>query len=257
MYKSLSGILILLLFFVLIFSSCRTNILLGDVEGSVNVKDTVTEKVLKYEHRLRPDDKIMISFWNHPELSNGNIYNPIPTQVLDENRALLIDKDGFTSLPMLGRKKLSGMTVAEAARSLEKMYASFYKDPIITINVINLRVSVLGEVNRPGMVTLKKEQTSLLEAVSEAGDFTIDAKKARVKIIRGDLNDPEIITVDLTTLDAMKNSELILRADDIVYVEPLRRKFSSRTTQDILPYVSIASSLANVFYLLFFLSNNN
>ena len=99
-------------------------------------------------------------------------------------------------------------------------YKKYLRNPYVSVKILNQRLFVLGEVNAPGVVPLHSGTMTLFEALATAGDLTIDGKRTDILIIRGDLRNPQIREIDLTNIKKLKLASLILRPNDIVYVQP-------------------------------------
>ena len=258
--RNSSILLILTLAVVLIGSSCgvkKKRVILRDVKTSVEAKGVDRSQALEYEHVLRPDDKVLINFFNHPELSTGSIFtlSGVDRNVSGgaaQDKGVLIDKDGNINLPYVGKLKVAGLTTIQTEQLLMKSYEVYYPDPLINIEVINLRVQVLGEVSKPGTVKFEREQNTLVEVLAAAGDLTFDADRTNIKVIRrGNYGEePQVIIVDLTKMNSYVNGNIYIEADDVIYVEPLGRKFNTTLIRDILPIVSIiASTLSSILLI--------
>ena len=168
------------------------------------------------------DDILRIVNLQNPELISG-ISSGTGTGTLGQSLNLnyRVESDSTVAVPVLGKVKLAGLTVLQAERKLQDLYKKeFLKDPIIDVSITNMKVTLLGEVLRQGAYELSKDKTNLVEVIGVAGGFTNRANKTKVKIIRGDKSDPEIIYVDMTDVRAVSSPLLNLKKDDIVYVEP-------------------------------------
>ena len=159
----------------------------------------------------------------------------------------LVEKDGNVKLPMLGRVQLRGLTPREAEKVLEDQYTFFYNKPFVTIKVLNKRVTVFTGTGGTGtVVTLQNENTTLIEALAQAGGITGTGKANKIKLIRGSLQNPEVQLVDLSTIEGMKKGNLVVQANDIIYVEPIPR-LSTGLINEITPLVAIITSFVIVY----------
>lgn len=157
-----------------------------------------------------------------------------------------VDIDGYVKLPIIGRIKIVGQTPREAEKLLETQYATYYNKPFVTVKVMNRRVLVFpGEGGAGKVVTLTNENTSLVEALALAGGISQNGRAARIKLIRGDSRNPQVQLIDLSTVEGMKQSNLLLQANDIIYVEPTRR-VSQGVLSEIAPFVGIITGLASI-----------
>jgi polysaccharide biosynthesis/export protein len=195
-----------------------------------------------YEHRIEIDDQVGIRFLNNLDITKGVnlVEGSGPTGV-----PFLVNKNGEIDLPQVGKLKVLGMTKQEVKEAVETKYGTVYRDPKVEIAVLNLSVSVQGEVGSPGVYPLVRERTSLIEVLSAAGGITQFGKRSVVKVIRGvgQRKDPEILIFDLRQLDAIKTEDMYLRNKDIIYVEPR----DIRVIADALsPYTNVLALLSTI-----------
>lgn len=201
------------------------------------------------EYRLAVNDEINFSMYTNDgfrkvdisSLTNENY------QKISATFNYLIEFDGTAKMPLLGRVPLKGLTLREAELLMEEKYAQYFQKPFVVLSVTNRRVIVFpGSEGAAKVVPLKNEQTTLIEALALAGGISVTGKAYRIKLVRGDLKNPEVYLIDLSTLEGMKSAELILQANDIIYVEP--RLYVVRTAMsEVLPYISFLTSII-IFY---------
>jgi len=170
----------------------------------------------------------------------------------------LVDKNGNIEFPILGTIHVGGLTKSEAVELIKRKLAPYLKDPIVTIRFMNFRVSVLGEVSRPGSFNLGNERINLLEVLAMAGDLTILGKRENVLVIRENEDGTKSsVRINLTTNDAFKSPFFYMQQNDIVYVEPNRTKIMSASyaRQNLPFFISTISGLASLTALIIALSN--
>lgn len=132
----------------------------------------------------------------------------------------LIDIDGNIDYPVLGKIKLLGLTVEEAKELFKEKLSEYLKDPIINIRILNFRVTVDGEVARPGVYPVSGERVTILEALGMAGGLTIKGKRENVLIVR-DFNGAKTYTrIDLTNKEVFNSPVYYLTQNDYIYVQP-------------------------------------
>ncbi|MEK6616308.1 MAG: polysaccharide biosynthesis/export family protein [Bacteroidota bacterium] len=154
-----------------------------------------------------------------------------------------VEFDGSVKLPLLGRTTLKGMSVREAELFLEEKYSTFYNKPYVLLEVTNRRVIIFpGSEGSAKVVALANENTTLMEALASAGGISQSGKAYNVKLIRGDLKNPEIYLVNLSTIDGVKQSDMVLQANDIIYVEPQLR-IGRDVMGEILPYLTFVTTM--------------
>jgi polysaccharide export outer membrane protein len=147
----------------------------------------------------------------------------------------LVDQEGDIDFPILGKIKARGMTRNQLREHIKTLLidGGYLRDPIITINFLNFKVSVQGEVNQPGSFYISGERITLLEALSMAGDLTIYGRRDRVVVIREANGERAMLNHDLTSTELFTSPYYYLQQNDIVYVEPnVRRAQQSRINQN-------------------------
>ena len=138
----------------------------------------------------------------------------------------LVDKEGNIDFPVLGKLRIEGLTRSGVRDIIkEKLIAEGQlKDPIVTVNFLNFKVSVQGEVNRPGSFNITGERITLLEALSMAGDPTIYGRRDRVAVVREVQGERTIRYHNLNSTELFNSPYYYLQQNDIVYVEPNKRR---------------------------------
>jgi polysaccharide biosynthesis/export protein len=141
----------------------------------------------------------------------------------------LVSSDGFIQFPLLGNIKAEGFTKNQlkdkiANTILEK---KLLVEPIVTIRFVNFRITVLGEVKSPGVLTIPSEKVSLLEAIGLAGDMTLYSKRENVLVIREENNQKVIKRLNLNSTEIFSSPYYYLKSNDIVYVEPNKAKVAT------------------------------
>ncbi len=242
-----SGAMIgVLLFFSILQSGCRSQRLfytpksyekLNDPVVRINV-DEDTDNT-NYQHKIIPDDRLMIRFMNNVEFVNGLQSPP------DQGFVFLVDLAGNINLPLVGPVEVGGLTREAVQEKLMDLYGDSFTNPSIEVQIIGLSVSVQGEVKRPGIIELPRERTSLIEVLASSGGITAYGKKDVVKVIRGVSKEqkPEIYIFDLTQLEAIESTDLFLRDKDIILVEPRGIRIFGNL---LAPYASFLSLLSTV-----------
>lgn len=139
----------------------------------------------------------------------------------------LVDTDGKINFPVLGKLEIVGLTTKELTKKLEALLVGYISDPVINIRFANFRISVLGEVNRPGAYPILNEHMSVVEAISLAGDLTIYGKRDAILLIRTVNGEKKQVYLDLTKKDILDSPYYYLKQNDIVYVVPNKTKVNA------------------------------
>lgn len=169
-----------------------------------------------------------------------------------QQQSYLVDNNGNIDFPILGRQLVAGKTRAELVDHLRELIAKDVRDPIVNVRIVNYKVTVLGEVNRPGSYTIEGERITLPEALGLAGDMTIYGKRKDVIILREIEGKKEHKIVDLTTVASLQSDYYYLKQNDVVYVQPNSAQIqSSKFNRNATVYVSVASLLISVLVLIF------
>ncbi|WP_420580068.1 polysaccharide biosynthesis/export family protein [Reichenbachiella sp.] len=154
----------------------------------------------------------------------------------------LVKTDGTVKFPIVGQVKIDSLTLDQAELMLQKKYDEYYKQSFVKLTFNNKRVVVLGATEINGqIIPLTNENVSLVEILAMAGGLDMGSKSQNIKVIRGNLSNPEVYQIDLSTVSGMKQSMLEIEPGDIIYVEPWRRPFIEGT-KDIAPILSLLSS---------------
>ncbi|HEY0895598.1 MAG TPA: polysaccharide biosynthesis/export family protein [Sphingobacteriaceae bacterium] len=187
----------------------------ADTMRSVFVVNGQSEESMTY--RIRRNDILAVRNLQDLRLITPQDNNHQSQQQLTYR----VDMDGMVTLPVVGRLPVAGMSRKEASDRIQSLYKqTLLKDPIIDVSVVNLKVTVLGEFTRQGNFLLEKENTTLIDIIGEAGGITPKANPGSLKIIRGERTNPEIIYVNLKDINSLSNPKLVLRNNDIIYMEP-------------------------------------
>jgi polysaccharide export outer membrane protein len=155
----------------------------------------------------------------------------------------MVDQNGNIQLPMIGPIQVAGLTTAAARDLIQSKLMPFLKEPVVSLRLINFKVSVLGDVARPGVYPVQNERVSVTEALSMAGDLTITAVRSNILLVREIEGKRQYIRLDLQKKETFNSPYYYLQNNDVIYVQPSNAK-----------YASVDSSYRNVSILLSALS---
>lgn len=184
---------------------------------------------------IQPDDILSISIITvDPQtasvVNQSNELEAIGTARRPEGRLIegfTVDKNGEIELAIIGRLKVAGLTTYEARELIRKRASEYYQKPNVNVRFANFKVSVLGEVNRPGSFTLPGEKVTVLDALSLAGDLTIYGKRENIMVIREQNGVKEYGNLDIASSNIFKSPYYYLKQNDVIYVEPNKAKVMS------------------------------
>ncbi|MBS1593936.1 MAG: polysaccharide biosynthesis/export family protein [Bacteroidetes bacterium] len=153
----------------------------------------------------------------------------------------LVDQEGFVKFPVLGIMYVKGYTQSELEAQLAQRYASLFVNPFVVLRVANRRVFLFkGDMGM--VIKLNDAPTNLVEVLAKAGGLERLLKAYKIKIIRGDLANPQVRIVDLSTLEGLRSADLIVQSNDIIYIEQ-RKSVITDFTREILPVITPVISL--------------
>ena len=231
------------------------------------IVNSISEQLPLYDARIMPKDLLTITVnttdpqaaapfnLSYQIQANSNSQN-ILTTGQSALQQYLVNNEGEITMPVIGKVKVVGMTKNQAEEIIRVRLEPYLKEePIVTVRMANYKISVLGEVARPGSFTINNEKVNVLEALAMAGDLTIYGLRDNVKLIREDAQGKrEIITLNLNNAELVTCPYFYLKQNDILYVTPNETKaknsdIGNSTTlwfsaTSIL--VSIASLLATI-----------
>ncbi|MCK5136604.1 MAG: polysaccharide biosynthesis/export family protein [Bacteroidales bacterium] len=161
-----------------------------------------------------------------------------------------VDDEGYIKLPYINRVKLSGLTLVQASDHIEEELAQYLLYPSVFIRFVNNKVTILGEVNRPGVYVFNYKSVNILQAIGYANDVATFGNRKNVLIIREEGEYRSKYEIDLTS-DALLTSEYyMVKSNDIIYVEPLKSK---KWGMDTFPYDLLLSMASLTIVVLTFM----
>jgi polysaccharide biosynthesis/export protein len=156
--------------------------------------------------------------------------------------------DGTVDLPVLGEVQVAGMKRLEVEKMLKEKYASVFVDPFLIITVSNRRAFVFAGLGRAQVVPLPRENTSLAELLALSGGIAENAKSNKIRVIRGDYENPTIRKVDLSTINGLKDAGMIMQANDLVVIEPVTRA-APALLRELTPYLGLITTALTLVLL--------
>ena len=193
------------------------------------------------DYKIQPMDRLAIVSYNHKDL--------MPVSIND--KGILLDSHGYATLPLVHKVHLSGLTQNQAAHKLERLYSKYLKNPSFNVEALNKKIYVLGEVKKPGVVKMDKDQITILEALANAGDLGDNAVRNNIIVLSRDtVGHMRMRKIDLTNFSAMQATNLMLKPNDIIYVQPNNWKQIKVTADNLGAVTKVISNVAAP-YLIF------
>ena len=159
----------------------------------------------------------------------------------------LVEQDGYVELPLFGRTYALGLTENELEDLIEQKCEPIFNEPFAVLQVKNRRAFVFSG-SAAAVISLNPGPTTLLEVIAKSGGLSNDLKAHNIKVLRGDLKNPEIIDVDLSTMEGLKNADLIIQTNDVIYIEQ-RLRVANSILREISPILSVVGTITTVTVL--------
>lgn len=221
----------------------------NDIEGkdSIEISNAISPVFIQEGDILQVTvstmDKDISNLFNPISSINGNTTN-IANQIA---QGYLVDNEGNIELPMVGKVLVKGKTTHQINTLVKTELNKSIKSPFVATRLLNFRVSVLGDVAKPGSFYISNERVSILDALSLAGDLNITAGRQDIKLIREVDGYKKYISIDLNDSKTLSSPYYYLINNDVIYVKPGSNKvFSSSRGFQVLPTVLSALSLLTV-----------
>lgn len=253
--------IILPLLFICLLSSCRTNrnlVYMSDLRDSIAISEAILNKV---DAKIKEGDILSISVNTLSPESNalfnkGEMITPGISSTPNltaysgattlSNVGYLVDKDGNINFPVIGVVKLDGLTIEQARQKLTTEIAKQTKNPIVNIRFMNFKVTVVGEVMKPGTFNISNDKINILEALGMAGDMTPYGKRENVLVIREDNGVRTLGRVNMNTRNLTQSPFFYLQQNDVVYVAPQNAQKMQQVTNSDYKIISLATASVSI-----------
>jgi len=201
-----------------------------------------------FEMKLAIGDIITVDLYTiNPDAFPGIGISKDKATIIDNRSAyekgFTIDKSGKVILPYIGEVMLQGLSVPAARDLITQKFKAFLEEPVIVVKKLSFKVSIVGEVQKPGLYYIPNERITLIEGLALAGDVGNYADRTNIKIIRQTANGSIEIPIDLTNQSSLTGAAKYLYPDDVVYVAPSRKKAFSQISVASGIFTSIVTSL--------------
>jgi len=263
MFKNLQFAGLISIVFVLVLSSCNTSKNLPYF-ADLNPDRAVTKlKTTPYEPlRLQTNDELQITissnspeasqFFNlaaiTPQASANSAMGVNASQAQSLINLYRVSATGVITMPVLGDVQAAGLTTEQLKAVIGTLLKDYLKQSVVTVNLTNFKVTVIGEVGRPVVIPVNGQTINVLEAVGAAGDMTVYGIRKNVRIVRKLPNgETEIAVLDFNRSDVLQSPFFQLRQNDIVYVQPNKSKGLVGTNANIwVPIITSAVSITAI-----------
>lgn len=250
--------LLLVLILPLFFSSCMSNKDFVYLQGSQNV---ITSS-FNYEPIIQNDDRlsIRVNTLEHEasvpfnlEDSKSNSVNLTNTPNTNGNNSsnigYLVDEKGTIDFPVIGTISVAGFTIAQVKIFLKEKLSIYLKDPIINIQLLNFKVTVLGDVGSPGIKTFNSNRVTLLDAIGASSDLTLFGKRKNILLIRDFQGVKTFNRIDITKADFVNSPYYYLDQNDVIYIESRKAKVDASALPNLGLIISVVSFITTLLFL--------
>ena len=254
---------VLLLLIIVFCASCSQQ---KHIAYYQNIEQLGTMSSTSFESTIQPDDLLMIvvSAADAEAAAPFNLETTNVSSVLGQasmaqrqQQLYLVDKDGMVEFPILGSLSFGGKTKSEIVSLLKEKLKVYLKNAIVNMRIMNYKISVQGEVLKPGSYPISSERITLPEALSLAGDLTIYGKRESIIVVREVNGKKSFAKVDITKADFINSPYYYLSQNDLVYVEPNAAKANSSTfNQNTTVWIAIASLASSVLFSILLINKN-
>ena len=227
-------------FFIFLFTSCAKSKDFIYFQGNSDNN----EPTRKTSVTLKPDDLLSVlvfgaeeeslKLFNFPSSATNNrgYTSGSPIQ-----NGYLINSQGEIDFPLIGKIKLTGLNIEEATELIKTEIQTYLKSPIVSIQIQNFKITILGDVKNPGTIQIPNDRFTLIQALGVAGDLNISALRKNILVIREENNIKKEYRIDLTSKAILNSPVYYVNQNDIIYIEANKSKINS----------SVVSSAAGVF----------
>lgn len=255
--KTISSNFLLLIFLSINFISCVSK---KKIVYFQNDKIDQSKVSNSYETLIKPDDLLQITITALDTEAVRPFNLAAVTYSTSSNSAIgvaqqqnyLVDNKGEIDFPVIGKIKVGDLSRDEVIEILkDKLSPDYIKKPNINIRIANYKISILGDVDRPGSYTIPNERITILEAIALAGDLNISGKRSNVLIIREEQGKKVKYNVDIRSNELLTSPVYYLQQNDVVYVEPnYARIQSASSNSNTSLFISITGLIITIVSLL-------
>ena len=245
--------LVILLAVTMAFASCNRKAQLLYMQDISIMQETPF--VTPPTYRLKPGDVLYIQLVTpSPEISQM-FNNPSGIQYFGQSRdeaslylqGYSIDGEGNINLPFLGKTTVGGLSIQEAQEAVQQKTELMYKDASVIVKMANYKITLLGEVRRPGNIRNFNDNINIFEALANVGDLTENGDRRNVLVVRSSSDGNQTIRLNLNDRSVLSSEAFYLLPNDVVIVEPIGNK----VFQMNLPYINLTLSSISTIILLY------
>jgi polysaccharide export outer membrane protein len=240
--KRISVLLVFLIGFLIQSCGVNSNVMFKEAKEEVKYDSIPLNPTEDY--KISIDDKITFTLTTNDgtdiieKMSGISVEKPGSVSIVE----YIVRSNGEAELPVIGKIKLAGLTVEQAEDTLVHLFSGEYVEPFVQVKVTNQRVIVFpGNGSDAKVIPLMNSNTTLMEALAQAGGITDRGKANTIKLMRKVDGKRVVYGIDLSTMDGLQYVDMIVQANDYIYVEPTP-EIGKQVAQNVVPIVSLISS---------------
>lgn len=198
---------------------------------------------------LNPEASAIFNMGNTSSIPGNAGGNVNPTNTAN---GFMVDQNGAIQLPLIGSVKVEGLATADARELIQSKLITYLKEPVVSLRLVNFKVSVLGDVSRPGVYPVQNERVSVTEALSMAGDLNITAIRNNVLLVRENQGKRQYVRLDMQSKELFNSPYFYLQNNDMLYIQPGNAKYASvdssyRNVSIVLSALSVIALIISRF----------
>ncbi len=249
---------------IMLFCSCTTSrqmAYMNDLKTDSTLATELKNAVLNFQAPIQKNDLLWITVGgpNSEDLTALNsaigFAGPGSASVANQGGQVfgyLVESDGSIKLPYIGKVRVEGMTRIQLEDTLVKKFKDYTIEPVVNVRFLNYKVTIMGDVARPGVINIPNERITILEAIGMAGDLTIMGRRENVLVVREINGERQMGRVNLLSKDLFRSEYFYLKTNDIIYVEPAPAKFFAR--ERLPQFISLAAGSLSLLAIILTIS---
>ena len=244
---------ILFILTAIVVSSCSTLDKSRMLKTPTNYKFKAFADSINYKkpYKIAVDDEVAVQMYSNDgysiiSLTSGAGSGAGSGGAIGGGMSYKVRTDSTIKVPLIGRIKVAGLSLDEVERKIELKLVNQFNSPFVICRISNRRVYLFQGGYNSSIVQLQNENTTLFEILAGSGGIYGEGNASRIKLIRGDLKNPDIYLVDLSTIDGMKTANLNLMAGDIIYIDPFIN-YAARISSDVGSIFGFLSTILLVY----------
>jgi polysaccharide biosynthesis/export protein len=222
------------------------------VNGTTNSGETKS-----FEYKVKPKDVLYIKIipidqtaaisLNTDQGINNSMFS---TEISAYLNSYDVNDSGFVKLPMVGEVELKDQTLTQCQNTIQTKVDVYLKNALVIVKLMNFKITVLGEVTKPGIFNVYNTHINLLEALGLAGDLTMNGNRKEILLVRQSAPG-KTVTLDITDKNIINSDYYYLMPDDVIYIKPNKAKFFGTNP---FPFATVLSAITTLLLILNYLS---